>query len=131
MRGRRSGATRHGESKLVPGSKQEDVKRGKPRQAQDQLIIRYLGVSVAGCAPDGAAAPGQEPICPSTNPACLSFPEVRPKTLARQRSAKSALSALVTWERRWPQTSWPPDDGCSHTSAARIRSTSLRRSVSG
>ena len=25
--------------------------------------------------------------------------------------AKSVLSALVTWERRWPRTSRPPDGG--------------------
>src|SRR5882672_9952873 len=107
MRGRRSEACAMASPKLVPGSKQEDVKRGKARQAQDQLITRYLGVSVAGCAPDGAGAPGQELLCASTNPARLS----PPKALARQCSAKSALSALVIWERRWQQTSWPPDDG--------------------
>src|ERR1700680_5058983 len=73
---------------------------------------------------DRAAAADQEPRCPNTKLALQLSPEVYPKfhpfrTPAAQnrlppdgrRWEKSALSALVTWEGRWPQTSRPPDDG--------------------
>src|SRR5467141_2199505 len=103
-------------------SKQENRRRGKLRQVQNPLITRSRDVSVARCASDGAAALGQEPLCPSTSPAVLTPSEVHPRkcfasveaTLnwpARRRCwAKSVLSDLVTWERRWPQTSRPWDD---------------------
>src|SRR5260370_25414798 len=107
-----------------PGkSEQESLTRGKLRQAQNPPITRSQDVSVAGCASDGAAALGQEPLCPSTNPTLLSPSEVHPRgrltSVAASRtrpsvppsSAKSALSASVHWDRRWPQTSWLPGDG--------------------
>src|SRR5258708_34985053 len=89
-------------------SKQENRRRGKLRQVQNPLITRSRDVSVASCASDGAAALDQEPLCPSTSPAVLSPSEVHPRIrLARIETAlnlaKSVLSALVTWEPRWPQ----------------------------
>src|SRR5258708_25483641 len=104
-------------------SEQESLTRGKLREAQNPPITRSQDVSVAGCASDGADALGQEPLCPSTNPTLLSPSEVHPRVrltsvaAARNRPAvrrswaKSVLSASVTWERRWPQTSWLPGDG--------------------
>src|SRR6266436_9814581 len=104
-------------------SKQESLRRGKLRQVPNPLITRSRDVSVARCASDGAAALGQEPLCPSTSPAALSPSEVHPRIRlasveaalnwpARRRCwAKSVLSDLVTWEPRWLQTSRPPDDG--------------------
>src|SRR5258705_13940790 len=98
-------------------SKQENRRRGKLRQVQNPLITRSRDVSVARCASGGAAALGQEPLCPSTSPAVLSPSEVHSRNRlasaeaalnrpARRRCwAKSVLSDLVTWEPRWPQTS--------------------------
>src|SRR6202163_4790250 len=82
MRGRRGGACAMASPKLVQGSKQEDVKRGKPRQAQDQLITRSFGVPVTrlrikrcGCVGSGALMCKHEPRPPlaseSTRPPVL------------------------------------------------------------
>src|SRR5258708_13444326 len=77
-----------------PGkSEQESLTRGKLRQAQNPPITRSQDVSVAGCASDGAAALGQEPLCPSTNPTLLSPSEGHPRVrltsvpLTRNRAA--------------------------------------------
>src|SRR4030088_1945329 len=82
MYGRRGGACAMASPKLVQGSKQEDVKRGKPRQAQDQLITRSFGVPVTrlrikrcGCVGSGAHMCRHEPRPPlaseSTRPPVL------------------------------------------------------------
>src|SRR5216684_9369809 len=104
-------------------SKQENPRRDKPRQVQHPIITRSRDVSVARCASDGAAALGQESQCPSTSAALLSPSELHPRIrLASVETALqwpavhrckviSVLSVLVTWERRWPQTSPPPGDG--------------------
>jgi hypothetical protein len=41
---------------------------------------------------------------------------------ASRRRPKSALSVLVIWDRRWPQTSPLPDIGWRHMSVDRIKS---------
>src|SRR5216684_1264792 len=56
-------SVRHASAKSHYGfrnSKQENLRRGKPRQVQHPIITRSRDVSVARCASDGAAALGQE-----------------------------------------------------------------------
>src|ERR1700676_1487912 len=78
--------------KLASGnSKQENLKRGKPRQVQNPLITRLRDVSVARCASDGAAALDQEPLCPSTSPSFLSPSEVHP------RVRLGGVEAVLDW----------------------------------
>src|SRR3984957_1971683 len=103
-------------------SRQEDVTRGKLRQAQNRPVTRCSDVSLQ-CASGGALALDQEPSCPNTNPArlwrpaaglrfriaCARAARARPPP-ARWPWAKSVLSVLGTWERRWPQTSRPVVD---------------------
>src|SRR6202051_4528275 len=82
MCGRRGGACAMASPKLVQGSKQADVKGGKPRQAQDQFITRSFGVPVTrlrikrcGCVGSGALMCKHEPRPPlaseSTRPPVL------------------------------------------------------------
>src|SRR5437667_8839838 len=97
-------------------SKQEDVTRGKLRQAQVPPVTRSMDVSVARCASDGAAALGQESRCPSTS-LLLSPSEVDPRVrvagaeaalnwpAARRCWAKSVLLGLGTLGRRGVETS--------------------------
>jgi len=60
--------------------KSRAIKRKAPQAETSARSAHYQisGVSVARCASIGAAASGQEFLCPSTNPALLSLPEVRP-----------------------------------------------------
>src|SRR5216684_6539022 len=65
----------------------------------------------------------RSPQCPSPSAALLSPSELHPRIrlasvetalhwpAVHWRKVISVLSASVTWERRWPQTSPPPDDG--------------------
>src|SRR5712672_3616359 len=102
-------------------SKQEITRARQVETRASSAVHQMADMSVGRCASTRCVEPDQESPCPRTSQSlllsqvhrgiCLAS-EAMVGWLASSRAwAKSALSALATWERRWPRTLQPPDCG--------------------
>src|SRR5947199_8020450 len=105
----------------------QESKQEKPRARQVETressgLHQMADMSVGRCASKRCVEPGQESPCPNTSQSLLLLSQVHRGIylaskailgwLAPSRAwAKLALSALVTWDRRWPRTLQPADGG--------------------